>query len=193
MLTDLSKAFDCVVHDLLIAKLHAYGFDLPSLKLINSYLSDRKQRVKIGSSYSSWNKVDCGIPQGSILGPLFFNIYICDMFLFLENNNIAAYADDNTPYAFGSNCESVTNSVVKPVNGMKTWFKFNYMKLNSDKCHLILSNLSDHSCVAKIDSDEIYPSATEKLLGVEIDSGLTFENHIKAMCSKANIKSKALS
>lgn len=70
LLTDLSKAFDCIPHDLIIAKLEAYGFQIESLRLIYDYLSNRKQRVKINESYSSWSDIEYGVPQGSILGPL---------------------------------------------------------------------------------------------------------------------------
>ena len=75
LLTDLSKAFDCLSHELLIAKLDAYGYSYNALKLIFSYLSNRSQRVKDNSSYSSWAEIKCGVPQGSIMGPFLFNIY----------------------------------------------------------------------------------------------------------------------
>ena len=98
LLTDLSKAFDCIMHDLLIAKLQAYGFDNDSLNFICNYLVDREQRVKINSSFSTWSKIEYGVPQGSILGPLLFNINTLDMFFEQKDVNFAAYADDNTPY-----------------------------------------------------------------------------------------------
>ena len=80
LLTDLSKAFDCLSHKLLLAKLHAYGFSISALRLIYSYLANRKQRTKINSSYSSWEEILFGVPQGSVLGPLPFKIFLCDMF-----------------------------------------------------------------------------------------------------------------
>ena len=89
LLTDLSKAFDCVSHDLLLAKLHAYGIDINSLKKFSSYLKNRKQRVRIGNLYSLWYDILTGVPRGSILGPLLFNIYLCDLFLFLKGSDIA--------------------------------------------------------------------------------------------------------
>ena len=98
LLTDLSKAFDCIMHDLLIAKLQAYGFDDDSLNFICNYLVDREQRVKINSSFSTWSKIENGLPQGSIPGPLLFNINTLDMFFEQKDVNFAAYADDNTPY-----------------------------------------------------------------------------------------------
>ena len=99
LLTDLSKAFDCLPHDLLLAKLHAYGIDTKSLNLLSSYLSNRKQRVRVGNFYSSWHDILTGVPQGSIFEPLLFNIFLCDLFLFLTETEIASYADDNTPFS----------------------------------------------------------------------------------------------
>ena len=98
LLTDLSKAFDCIPHDLIIAKLEAYGFHIDTSKLIHDYLSNRKQRVKVNDTYSSWKDIFYGVPQRSILGPLLFNIHLFDLFYFLEDSDIASYADDTIIY-----------------------------------------------------------------------------------------------
>ena len=108
ILTDLSKAFDCLNNELLIAKLEAYGFSHTSLAYIYSYLSGRKQRTKVNNALSSWSNIEDGVLQGSILGPLLFNIYINDIFYFVSFGNITNYDDDNTPYSKGKYRGSVT-------------------------------------------------------------------------------------
>ena len=90
---DLSKAFDCLNRDLMIANLDAYGFSRRALTFTLSYLSQRKQRVKINGSFSEWKTTSVGVQQGSVLGPLLFNIYINDMFMFISNSQICNYAD----------------------------------------------------------------------------------------------------
>ena len=96
---DLSKAFDTIDHELLIAKLHAYGFSSKALQLILSYLSDRFQRVKIDATFSSWTQLSQGVPQGSVLGLLLLNVYLNDLFMFMDDVEISNYADDTTLYA----------------------------------------------------------------------------------------------
>ena len=103
ILPDLSKAFDCLNHELLIAKLAAYVFDHSALRNLCSYLTNRKQRTKINNQCNEWSHIASGIPQGSILGPLLFNIYLNYIFYFVNKCNTANYAEDNISYAIGSN------------------------------------------------------------------------------------------
>ena len=84
LLTDLSKAFDCLNHELPLKKLNAYGFTLPALKLVQDYLLDRKQRTKVNNSYSAWFEILCGVPQSSILGLVLFNMFLAVLFLILD-------------------------------------------------------------------------------------------------------------
>ena len=139
LLTDLSKAFDCIPHDLIIAKLEAYGFQIDALRLVYDYLSNRKQRVKLNETFSSWKDLEYGVPQGSILGPLLFNIHLCDLFYFLDDLDIASYEDDTTQYTVKENKESVINGLETSSQKLFKWFENNFMKANSDKNHLLLS------------------------------------------------------
>ena len=136
LLTDLSKAFDCICHDFHTAKLNAYGLSLPACNLITDYLQNRNQRTKIGSIYSDWGDIISGVPQGSTLGPLLFNIFLCDLFLEDENNFFANYADDTTPYSTGSTTAEVLENLSGITEKLFTWFANNLMKSNDDKCDL---------------------------------------------------------
>ena len=115
LLTDLSKAFDCLIHEILIAKLHAYDLSLSSLELVYDYLLNRKQRTKVNSKYSSQVDISEGVPQGSILGPIFFNIFLCDPFIIIDTTYFASYADDNSPYV-------VTNTATEVLHELETFF-----------------------------------------------------------------------
>ena len=108
---DFSKAYDCLPLHLLIAKLEVYGLDKPSLNLVNGYLRFRKQRKKIDSSYSDWANATRGFPQRSILEPLLFNIFINDIFLFIEKSDICKFTDDNTLFSCGDNLSVILKSL----------------------------------------------------------------------------------
>ena len=139
MLTDLSKAFDCCNHELLIAKLEAYGFNKESLTYVYSYLSDREHRTKINNSLSEWANISSGVPQGSILGPLLFNIYLNDIFYFADKSELANYADDTTPHTVAKSMDSLLQCLYKDTSALVKWFRENYLQMNPDKCKLLVS------------------------------------------------------
>ena len=102
LLMDPSKAFDCLDHDLLIAKLHAYRFSRSALELVYSYLNERKQRVKVNGSFSAWKESTKGVPHASVLGLLLFNILINDIFFLVNDTEVCNYAYDTTIFACDS-------------------------------------------------------------------------------------------
>ena len=103
------KAFDCLPHNLLIAKLNAYGFDSKAVRFNYDYLTSRKQRTKISDTNSWWQEILSGVPLCSILGPLLFNNDICDLFFIIKVCDIVNYAGENTPYLSGKNVGEVLN------------------------------------------------------------------------------------
>ena len=111
LLTDLSKAFDCPFHELLHAKLHAYGFSIAALRLIHSYLTNRKLITKVNLSYSPWEEILFGVQQGSILGPLLFNIFLCEILFIMNETDFASYANDYTPYTTANTIDEVIQSL----------------------------------------------------------------------------------
>ena len=132
LLTDLSKAFDCLDHELLIAKLNAYGFSLTALKLVHNYLSNRKQRTKINSTYSSLLEIIFGVRQESILGPLLFNIFLIELFFIIEDADIASSVNDNTPYVTADNIDGVIKFLEEASEILLKWFNENENELNEN-------------------------------------------------------------
>ena len=112
---------------------------MTALKIIHDYLSNRKQWTTINSLYSSWHEILLGVPQGSILGPLLFNIFLIDLFFIVENIDIAGYADDNTLYIRAININEVIHCLEKATHTLFKSFSDSLMKSNADKCHLLVS------------------------------------------------------
>ena len=150
-----STAFVTINYDLLIAKLHAYGFGKNALDLVYSYLKNRKQRVKINTTFSTWTDLISGVPQGSVLGSLLFNIYLNDLFFFLQDVNIYNFADDTTLFV----CDETLEIVLDKLEGNSElaifWFENSYMKLTTDKCHLLVSGTKYEHSLAKIGDDKL--------------------------------------
>ena len=126
------------------------------------------------------------------MGPLLFNIYLSDLFLFCENSNIDNYADDNTPFSCSTDIDSVISKLTNDSKTLLEWFCNNSLKANPDKFNLILSN-SDEDKFVLIHQSAIYNSNCEKLLEVKIDNKFSFGNHVTDLCTKASQKLHALS
>ena len=189
-----SASYDCLPHDLLIAKLEAYGFDLNSLCLMYSYLDGRHQRVKMGSHRSTAKRIKIGVPQGSVLGPLLFNIFINDLFLMRLDSETCNFADDNTIYSCGLDLHEIVTNLDSDLNRLLEWFTNNGMVANPKKFQLTFLGLKGQRRL-RLNINENKLSATDnvKLLGIEIDNQLKFSNHVKTLCSKVNKKISAFS
>ena len=135
----------CLLDSLLIAELHAYGFDKTYTEYLKDYLSHRKLKIKIDKLLSNWTNILHGAPQGFILCPLIFNANLCDLFLFKPNIDLISYADDNTPFAMSGSSElEVINEIKDVVESLTFWFRNNCMKVNPDKFHFLLSRKKSH-------------------------------------------------
>ena len=175
LLTDLFKAFYCLFHELLLAKLLAYGFSIAALTLIHSYLTKKKQRTKLNLPYSPWEDISFGVPYESILRPLLFNIFLCDLFFKMNETDFASYADDNTPYRRANIIDEVIQSLEHDSMMWFQRFSENQIKANISKCHLLV-NKKDEETI-RIADMEIKNSKYEKLLGIKVDTKLNFKGN----------------
>ena len=185
-LKHLSKTFDCLSHELLLAKLHAYEFSIAQLRLIHSCLTNRKQRTKVNLSCSLWEEILFGVPQGSILGPLLFNIFLCDLFFIMNETDFASYANDNTPYRTANITDEVIQSLEHDSMMLFEWFSDNQMKANICQRHLIVNQKRE--VTIRIGDTQIQNSEYEKLLGIKFDAKLNFNEHLNDIISKASRK-----
>ena len=145
--------------------------------------------MKLFSKFSTWLEVYFGIPQGSILGPLLFNIFINGIFLFLQETEICNFADDNTLFACDSTVEKVLSSLNNDLNIINDWLINNSLVANPSKFQLMFLGMNDIDHISiNISNNEIFAQKEVELLGVTIDYKLTFSSHIKKICNSANNK-----
>ena len=174
---DISKAFDCLPHCLNICKLHAYGLsrNACTCTLIASYLYKRKQRVKIGSFKSDWKEISKGVPQGSILGPLIFNIFINDIFYFVKNANLFNYAGDNSVSVNGKQLNMLSRLLQSEAEVTVRWFSENAMEANPSKFQgfLFKGNNQAPELNVSVDGKDIEFCQSMTALGICIDENLT--------------------
>ena len=130
---DLSKAYDCLPHDLLIAKLAAYGFEDSATSLVSDYLSNTYQLVKIGSVFSSYLEMLGGVPLGSVLGPILFNIFINDLIFSIQETEVCNFADDTTTYSCSLNYKKGAHKLSNHTHVVLNWFEVNSMVANPSK------------------------------------------------------------
>ena len=191
---DLSKAFDCLPHRLTICKLRAYGASRSACALLASYLYCRKQRVKISHECSDWGVITKGIPQGSILGPLIFNIFLNDIFYFAKECYMFNYADDNYISVNHKELKLVRDALEEESKIMVEWFNSNSLQANPCKFQGIL-----FKGAKKVNDFRVYVEGTEiefqseiDVLGVCIDDDMNFNSHVNNVCKKAGKQVSAL-
>jgi ribonuclease P/MRP protein subunit RPP40 len=174
---DLSKAFDCLPHDLMLAKFKAYGLLEKAVELLKSYVENRTQRLKLGSNTSKWEDIFKGVPQGSILGPLMFNVFINNMFYFVHNSDLYNYADDNTLSYEHTDCSTLKSVLEKDSETLIKWFDDNSMKANPDTFQAICigKKAKENIPSFQIGNTEIVCEENVTLLGVNLDYLLRFD------------------
>lgn len=174
---DLSKAFDCVSHDLLLGKLRQYNFNESSVKLLESFLKDRKQKVKIEGLSSASKEIHTGVPQGSILGPLLFIIFINDLPLIDGIGNLVLYADDTTISLQNTDATILAARTGETQSRAKEWFKCNNLVLNEAKTHNMIFTMGGRIGVPA-------GASSVRFLGIHLDPKLKWDTHIDMLCKK---------
>ena len=186
---DLEKAFDTVNHDILCEKLNYYGLRGNVNKLFKSYLSNRSQYVSIEGFDSEIKNVNCGVPQGSCLGPLLFLIYINDFRLSLDKCESGHFADDTFILYSNNDLKTIETVVNHELNLVSKWLRLNKLSLNSDKTELIFFHSKQHTLnydeiSIKLNGKKLTPVDYVKYLGVYLDKFLSWNFHILQLSKK---------
>lgn len=185
---DLKKAFDTISHKLLLQKLHSIGVRGTVYKMLQSYLTNRYQIVKIDNIQSSAETIIYGVPQGSILGPLLFLIYVNDIGELGICADISLYADDTCLFYFGDDIASMARVAQKDLNSLFAWFQCNLLTLNIAKTNYIIFSAKNKQISQfdplTINGEPLNQVKSEKYLGLTLDSRLTWKPHIKKTRSK---------
>ena len=184
----MQKAFDTVNHDILLMKLEHYGIRGTTLDWLKSYLSDRKQYVSVNGSNSSCLNVTCGVPQGSVLGPLLFLIYINDLPRSSSKLTFYLFADDTNIYYESNNLDMLQRTVKIELKKVKMWLDVNKLSLNIDKTNFIIFKSPHHSITEavsiKIGNLPIRKTSYVKFLGVLLDENLSWKYHLTELSKK---------
>ena len=185
---DLAKAFDTVNHAILCNKLTYYGFRGKFNELIKSFLSNRKQYVSINGFNSENLNINCGVPQGSTLGPLLFLIYINDLHLSLKFSTSSHFADDTCLIYSSKNPKTLETNLNYDLKKLNQWLCANRLSLNIDKTKLLIFhskyNKLQHNIIIKMNDVRLVPSRSVKYLGVYLDDNLSWNIHIKELSKK---------
>ena len=191
VLVYFKKAFDLVDHQILLNKLGIYGIKDEALQWFNTYLTNRKQQVKINNSKSGFKYISCGVPQGSILGPLLFLLFISDLHLYTNSVFTDLYADDTTLYDVQDSMKQIENNLQIALNKLHIWCRSNDMILNSSKTKVMLvrtnqkqQRLSNDNLDLKFNNETLDMISNDKILGVFVDNNLTWSDHIKYLTKK---------